>query len=374
VDATPIVIRHPDAAAVHVDAWTALAAHAIEPNFFQEPWALLPAWHAFGGDVDLRLVLFYDADGLAGVFPLERVSRWHGLPVPRFRTWRPPHCFLGTPLVRRGAVAACLDALRDWAAKDADGAPLIEIDHYPTAGPFHEEVTAYATSRDCPIFVGDSSERAFLTRAPDPTALVQQFLSADKRKELRRQRRRLAERGVLETRVLRGDQDVERWLAAFLELEASGWKGREGSAFSMGPSRDYFLEMCRAAHARGRLLFMGLMLDDRPVALKCDILSLPGSCAFRIAYDEAFAKYSPGVLLELDHVHELHARPDWQWMDSGAEPDHPMINHLWRERREIATSTIGAGPLTGDVAVALARAARKGMKLVKRVKQSNQLR
>jgi hypothetical protein len=56
--------------------------------------------------------------------------------------------------------------------------------------------------------------------------------------------------------------------------------------------------------------------------------------AFKITYDEAYAKYSPGVLLELENIRQLH-QGCLSWMDSCAAPNRFMINQLWPERVEV---------------------------------------
>ena len=63
----------------------------------------------------------------------------------------------------------------------------------------------------------------------------------------------------------------------------------------------------------------------------------------KIAYDEAYARFSPGVLLELDNL-DLLARGDIDWMDSCAAENHPMIDSLWGERRTIVRVSL---PLAG---------------------------
>ena len=45
-----------------------------------------------------------------------------------------------------------------------------------------------------------------------------------------------------------------------------------------------------------------------------------------------FARSSPGVQLALDLTEALLAEPDIARADSCATADHPMIDHLWRER------------------------------------------
>src|SRR5262249_9708926 len=142
-------------------------------------------------------------------------------------------------------------------------------------------------------------------------------------KEYRRQGRLLGERGKLERRVLTDARDLESWIESFLALEASGWKGREGTALaSAAADAAFFREAARGAFAAGRLLMLGLFLDGRPVAMKCNFLAPPGSFSFKIAFDESFASHSPGVLLELANVeHFASARPA-RWMDSCAVRDH----------------------------------------------------
>jgi hypothetical protein len=116
--------------------------------------------------------------------------------------------------------------------------------------------------------------------------------------------------------------------------------------------------MTRGAFERGRLLMLGLFLDGRPIALKCNFLTPPGSFAFKIAFDESYSQQSPGVLLEMANVEHLHQARPVRWMDSCAAAEHFMINRLWRERRAVQTVLIATGRGLGDLTVALAPLAR----------------
>ena len=64
--------------------------------------------------------------------------------------------------------------------------------------------------------------------------------------------------------------------------------------------------------------------------------------AIKTAFDERFARFSPGVLLQRENLAILE-RPDIAWTDSCAAADHPMIDHIWRERRAIARLSIAIG-------------------------------
>ena len=69
-----------------------------------------------------------------------------------------------------------------------------------------------------------------------------------------------------------------------------------------------------------------------------------GTTAFlgKIAHDEAFDRYSPGVLLILEATRTLLARTDITSADSCAVPGHPMIDNIWRDRVPLADMLIAA--------------------------------
>jgi hypothetical protein len=63
----------------HVAAWEELAASAVEPNVFYEPWMLRPALEAFAQGVALRFILVHgerpgEPARLCGFFPFERMG------------------------------------------------------------------------------------------------------------------------------------------------------------------------------------------------------------------------------------------------------------------------------------------------------------
>src|SRR5690606_28084914 len=91
--------------------------------------------------------------------------------------------------------------------------------------------------------------RAALMRDDDEPFSI---LSARKRKELNRQRRRLAEAGYLENQVSFEVREVRAAVAEFIDLEKRGWKGRAGSAVAFDPSSAEFMIEAVAALARER--------------------------------------------------------------------------------------------------------------------------
>src|SRR5947209_6253684 len=78
--------------------------------------------------------------------------------------------------------------------------------------------------------------------------------------------------------------------------------------------------------------------SSRAIAARIWITSRSGDAGWfwKIAYDESFARSSPGVQLTLDLTRDLLADTVLAQTDSCATADHPMIDHLWAERLALA--------------------------------------
>jgi hypothetical protein len=96
--------------------------------------------------------------------------------------------------------------------------------------------------------------------------------------------------------------------------------------------------------------------------------------AWKIAYDEAYARQSPGVQLMLALTESLLADLAVARGDSCAPADYPMIDQLWRERLPLADQLIGlrGGGLTFTLTRQGEALRRDAIALVKRLR--NRLR
>ena len=347
-------------------AWQDLADHAIEPNVFYEPWMLMPAIKTLGRGKSLCFIFIYethplDATRLArlqGFFPAELLFQFRGLPIRTVRLWQHLHCFLCTPLIRAEHGGKTLAALLEWAATGA-GAAVADFSHVRGDGPFQRLLIEHAHKTGSLLRVTSSATRAFWKRSENLDIYLRRALSGGIFKEYRRQRRRLGEMGRLEFRsVLQADQ-VNDWIGEFMKLEGSGWKARNGTALQTNAGeRAYVQEVATNGFARGQALMHGLFLDGKPVAMLFSFRAGAGIFAFKIAYDENFAKYSPGVQVMLDTLANLHQDSRFAWIDSCAESDHSMINRLLQDKRTINTVVLSTGRLAGDLTVWAYPAAR----------------
>src|SRR5262245_16957554 len=225
-----VVVEDPNRLAEHVPAWEDLAAAAIEPNAFYEPWVLLPAVRMFGADQRLLFVLIYLSDPqrpagapvLCGFFPL-RLTRHPRLRVSLLQLWSHDYCFLCTPLLRARHAREALDAFGDWLADDARGS-LMEYGAIVGEGPFHHVLVDHLRERGSLACVTSVHTRAFFRRRPDADDYLQAVLSGNQRRDLKRREKRLTDVGPLEYSEFSTADDVERWAESFMRLEAAGWK------------------------------------------------------------------------------------------------------------------------------------------------------
>lgn len=323
--------------------WQALAASASEPNSFQEPWFVAAGLDHLTEDRDIRLVEVRD-DGLIGVMPLCVREDYGRLPAAHVRNWRHHNDFLGTPLVRRGRESDFWRTLLGHLDRAGWAPGFLHVNGLLEQGPVHSGLAEAASALGRPAPVVQRRTRAALASALSPQQYLETQVRKKKRKELKRLANRLAELGTLASRTWAPGDDLPAWCDDFLALERGGWKGEAGSALASHPATEaFFRQALDGAAAAGRLQIRRLDLDGRPIAMLVNFLAPPGSFSFKIAYDEAYARFSPGVLLELDNL-DLLARGDIEWMDSCAAENHSMIDSLWGERRTIVRISL---PLAG---------------------------
>lgn len=326
-----------------VDAWDALAQNASEPNPFFESWYLLPSLRHLPQTEDVMILRYERAGRLAGLLPIVRSGRYYRWPMPQVASWLHPNCFCGTPLVAKGAEHAFWQAVLDWADGQGGASMFMHLRGMVMHGALHSALNEIARDGGRQVEIVHVEERALLASELSPDAYFEASLSGKKRKELRRQANRLSEEGHVAIERRTDPNGVAEWCAAFLTLEAAGWKGKAGSALANddGTAR-LFCESLAGAADKGRLERLTLSLDGQPIAMLATFLTPPGAYSYKTAFDERYARYSPGVLLQRENLAVL-GREDIAWTDSCASADHPMIDHLWRERRTVARFSIAIG-------------------------------
>jgi hypothetical protein len=103
-----------------------------------------------------------------------------------------------------------------------------------------------------------------------------------------------------------------------------------------------------ALAGEGKAQIAQIALDGRPIGAMITLRSGDVAWTWKIAYDEGYARFSPGVQILLDVTQTLLDDPKIARADSCATADHPMIDHVWRERLVLADRllSVGRGPST----------------------------
>ena len=113
-----------------------------------------------------------------------------------------------------------------------------------------------------------------------------------------RRARKMAREHAVELRTVAPPEAFEEELEAGLRLEASGWKGQEGTAILSSPAMaSFYRDIARDALERGELRFSTLRLDGRLVAFDLAVLSQRRYFLLKTAYDESVRRLAPGLVL-----------------------------------------------------------------------------
>ena len=342
--------------------WDELAANALEPSPSSESWMLLPALRHLASGAVVKVLLVYAGDHgslelppvLCCVFPLQLVTGYKGLPITLLRCWNHCYTLFPAPLLRFDLATECMREIFRWLRKEFPASTLVEFPELSSDSAFFSVLSAILLEDDLANEVVGWHTRAFFRRRNTADDYLGCIGTAHHRHELRRQERRLANMGQLRYERVEPCVDVNDWLDEFVALEMSGWKGKAGSAFGSNMDHlSYLKEIVNAAARRRRLMLLGLRLDGRAIALKLNFLGGTGGHTFKIAFDEAYSKYSPGTLLELENIRQAHADSGINWLDSLALPNHPMMNRVWHDRTAILTVLVAPGRLAGELLVGL---------------------
>jgi CelD/BcsL family acetyltransferase involved in cellulose biosynthesis len=339
--------------------WRALAACALMPNVFYEPAFALAVQPVFGHDVGATLVWSRGATRrLLGLFPARTERYRYGLPWPIVVGWTNPYAPLGVPLIDREAAETVLSA---WLEHMTSHRPrLLLLPMFPQEGEFARALDALLARRGGASMAFAAHERALLAPAGDRATYIERALPRKKLKELGRQLRRLGDDGAVAWDIARDPAATSAALADFLALEQAGWKGHAGTAAAMSHSIHAFMAAAVAELAReDKAEIMRLMLAGRAIAVLIVLRSGDSVWCWKIAYDEQHARASPGVQLMLQATKALLAEPGLARVDSCAAPDHPMIDHVWRERLRLADRLVQPGP-RGQAAFTLTRLLEAG--------------
>jgi CelD/BcsL family acetyltransferase involved in cellulose biosynthesis len=351
------------------DEWRALARRAAEPNVFYEPDFALAAAPALAPDAGGVLVYGLEPRRLIGLFPCRIERARYGVRLPLLVGWAHPYGPLGTPLVDPDALVPAVKAFIDHVANDDTLPKLLMMPYLVEDGPVAIALAGAIARRGGRIASFGSHQRALLAPDADRAGYLDAALGRKKRKELGRQRRRLDETGRVTFALAREPADVAAAMEDYFALEARGWKGAGGTAAAQTAAIRAFMANATATlAAHGQVRVARLLHADRPIAIGVLLTSGRGSWFWKVAYDEAAARASPGVQLTLDLTGAVLGDTGIAWCDSCATADHAMIDSIWRERRPMVDQLIAVSPRNFALACRLETLRRAAIALARTIR------
>jgi len=347
------LIESADALTPFMSALDELAQASRDTNPQFEAYALRAAMRHLSGGQRIHVALVWEegAGGngrrlLTGAFPYVEKRFYLGLPVKIWSIWTHIHSFIATPHVRAGHEASAIRHFLDYA--DHAHAAMLRFPYLQAGGAFDLALSNVTRERGCIQGETDRHQRAFLQSSLAGEAYLDATMRKKKRKEYNRLWNRMSEAGEVRFETRCDSEGVNEWVERFLELEARGWKGRRGTALDKRENeRSYFRAICEGASKAGKLHRTELSFDGKAIAMLASFRANEGAYSFKIGFDEEYSRFSPGAMLMLKVIEPFLNDNGIDWVDSCAIPNHPMIDHIWAERREMRDVNVAtAHPLS----------------------------
>jgi CelD/BcsL family acetyltransferase involved in cellulose biosynthesis len=305
------------------EEWRSLCADAADDQPFYRPEWIRAHLRAFLPGAKVRLIAVRDEGRLRLVLPLvEEKGTIGGIPVRTLRAPVNAHGARFDAVCNSGAdgdaaISAAWQFLKQmevWDVLQFRNAPLGSV-----AG----RLAALAAADGFQTVQVPERPSPYVPVPADPELLNRLPPNSKLRSQLRQARRRLAEHGSLSFRRLE-TADPEA-LQRFYRLEASGWKGKEGSAILCHePTRTFYDEMAESAAHFGYFSLYLLELNHQLVAGHYSF-TLRGRCySPKVAYDETFKQFAPGHVIVAEILQDCAMRGIQEFDISGSNDDWKM--------------------------------------------------
>ena len=325
-------------AAIDLATWAELADRAAEPNPFFRPEFVLA--NAIERGVPAQLLVVRDETRWLACLPVRSRPASLRLPVPQLEALIDEYSLFGMPLFDRDSLDAATDALLDIVRAERHAGVLV-LGKFDPDGPVGAAISAAALRRGLRPIVYVDEDRAAWRRASDPDHRGVHLDRSDRRELARRSKLLSADLGG-DVKVVNHSLEPSAW-EIFLALENSGWKAERGTALgSSEADAAFFRRMCAGMSAAGLLEVVALEVGGQTLAMECHLVDGGVLYSFKIAFDPAFHKYSPGTQLKFRVIEGLYER-GLELADSCAVPENAHMNRLWPDRRRMQTLLLPTG-------------------------------
>jgi CelD/BcsL family acetyltransferase involved in cellulose biosynthesis len=318
------------------DQWADLARRA-SANVFMHPAALQAVYATMFATVHVLLAWDgEDPERLVGVWAL-RESKLAPFWPPLLAAPPYEYAFVSDPVIDPALTGEVMPAFFDAIAQDPALPNVARLRHLDGESPTYAAMIKALAARGGRSLLLSERQRPFASRE---SGLKN---SGSTRKKLRQDWNRLSALGAVDIANERAPDPVAQAFEAFLTMEDASWKGDNGTALLSSKDDAAFSRRWLAnLAAQGNASVALLRIDGKPLAAQVLLYSGRTAYTWKTAFDETYAKYSPGALL-VDKITEQLFAADIEAIES-CSPEGSFMAQLWSGRRLTVDLLIDVGP------------------------------
>lgn len=352
-----------------LEDWRDLLARPLTQNPFLHPSYVKAGLDAGLDKGDSAAVIVSRAGKVEGIFPTSPL-KVRGMKIPGVWTSELNlYHFNGAPLVAKDNAE---DVVKAWlhtiGSKDAPSVCVLR--HMDLESDLVDTVAAQARETGCGLRIIHRYERPRLTREHDGfESHIKAVLSKRRVKDIRRNLRRLGEKGEVRLEHVTERSAVAKRLEDFLRIEASGWKGEAGTAFLSDEATARFARAAFATDGEEGLVSIDtLLVDDQPIAVSINLQAGITRFTPKCAIDEDYRTFSPGVLLEYLVIEAFYSGQNCALMDSAITTDSHIVAGFWNDAAPHGDVIVAKSDWQAGAAAALLNGVERAKPLLKRLR------
>jgi CelD/BcsL family acetyltransferase involved in cellulose biosynthesis len=324
-----------------ISDWKYLESRAVEANAFLSPNFVIPAIRYLENNSKVNILTIYKkspgSPELVGVFVFKLCNFSKLSPFPHISAFHSRHSFLSGILADQLYAPEVVKLIFQYLFNSYRQSHLIVFEEHPAEGPMSEIVKNVASQLGMVWLPFSQWDRSILY----PSQLDEEgtkHLSKRLLKNFKYYMRGLSEQGNVNWEIIQRNQISPANIDTFLRLENMGWKGKAHTSLYSQPNHlIFFRKMIQNFSEDGRAFFTELRLNDMVIASTSNLIAGNAGFAFKIGWDESYAKYSPSTLNEIMLLKcKETSFKQLKYIDSGTSEDS-YINRIWPGKAQINT-------------------------------------
>lgn len=287
------------------DEWNRLVEHsAMDTVFVRHEWFDC-WWKAYGNGKDMLVLVVRDGGQLLGICPLmttqERFRIFPVMKIAFIANDEAPRCDLICPDRLDEVVAAIVEYLKTKQSRW----DVIHLQRVPKASPTMAAFSDAFKQAGFRPFLRKSWTSPYLAISEDWAtfykATTQRF-----KKRMRNNLNRIKNADSYTVDHITDSGDLPELIDEIFSVGQQCWKAELGRAISSSPNnREFFAGLAAVARKNGWLSLWLLRVDGQPVAFEYHLRYKRVVHALRSEFDQRFAEYSPGAVLDVQAVKSI---------------------------------------------------------------------